>query len=80
MADASPLEILAVTLTPVTLRPGDLLFVNIQVRNKSTDTVETMGPDPGFVYEEGESFRSRGFPRILSSIVPGQTLQPRKVH
>ena len=71
MTDNGPLEILAVTLTPTTLRPGELLFVNIQVRNKSAEVVQTMGPDPGFVYEEGESFRSRGFPEITGMFRAG---------
>ena len=71
MTNNGPLEILAVTLTPTALKPGELLFVTIQVRNNSSETIQTMGPDSGFVYEEGESFRSRGFPEITGAFRAG---------
>jgi len=60
-ADAIP-QIVAVSLTPTTLSSGDLLHVSITVKNNSNGPLETQGPPPGFVYEEGESFYTRGFP------------------
>ncbi len=56
-----PLAIKSVTFSPTTLRAGDLLNVSITVKNESAETLQTQGPDPGFVYDEGDTFRSRGY-------------------
>jgi len=58
-------QIVAISLTPTTLSSGDLLQVSITVKNNSNGPLETQGPPPGFVYEEGESFYTRGFPDEL---------------
>jgi serine protease AprX len=50
-----------VTLAPTTLSAGQLLNVGITIRNDGDVSLPTQGPDPGFVYEEGETFESRGF-------------------
>ncbi len=60
-ADALP-QIIAVTFSPTTLRSGNLLQVSITVKNNSNGPLEAQGPGPGFVYEEGETFYTRGFP------------------
>ncbi|MBI5300547.1 MAG: DUF2961 domain-containing protein [Chloroflexi bacterium] len=49
------------TLAPTMVSAGGLLNVSIIVRNDSTETLQTQGPEPGFIYEEGDTFRSRGF-------------------
>ncbi len=54
-------EITNVSLTPPTVNKGDVLNVSITVKNGTADTLSTQGPNPGFVYEEGDTFRSRGF-------------------
>ncbi|MBI5031106.1 MAG: hypothetical protein HZB51_11305 [Chloroflexi bacterium] len=54
-------QISATTFSPITLRSGDTLNVSITVVNKTNQTLETQGPNPGFVYDEGDTFRSRGF-------------------
>ncbi len=59
-----PLSITNVTFTPNVLDAGQLLNVSITVKNNTDQPLTTQGPDPGFVYEEGESFYSRGFPEI----------------
>ena len=59
-ANALP-QITAVTFTPTTLQSGDLLQVSITVQNNSNGPLETQGPEPGFVYEEGDTFYTRGF-------------------
>jgi hypothetical protein len=53
-----------VTFTPTSLAAGDLLQVSITVTNNSTATLPTQGPDPGFVYEEGDTFATRGYPDV----------------
>ncbi len=50
-----------VAFTPTTLRVGDTLNVSITVQNNSGDTLATQGPNPGFVYSEGDTFQTRGF-------------------
>ena len=54
-------QITNATFTPTTVNAGGLLNVSITVRNDSAETLPTQGPDPGFVYDEGDTFRSRGF-------------------
>jgi serine protease AprX len=54
--------ITAVTFSPTSLKVGDLLNVSITVRNDGDISLATQGPEPGFVYEEGDTFDSRGFP------------------
>ena len=51
----------SITFTPTTVLSGNLLNVTIVVKNDSADTLATQGPDPNFVYNEGDDFRSRGF-------------------
>ncbi|MEW5717741.1 MAG: hypothetical protein AB1817_03870, partial [Chloroflexota bacterium] len=60
-------EITNVSLTPTTVNKGDLLNVSITVKNGTANTLSTQGPDPGFVYEEGDTFRSRGFTETSGS-------------
>ena len=50
-----------VTLTPTTLATGELLNVSITVVNNSDQTLATQNPAPGFVYDEGDTFYTRGF-------------------
>jgi serine protease AprX len=57
-------QITNVTFDPTTLRVGELLNVSITVKNDGDTALETQGPDPGFVYEEGDTFRTRGYPDV----------------
>ena len=57
-------QITAVTFAPINLLVDNLLTVNLTVQNNSGDTLQTQGPDPGFIYNEGETFYARGFPEI----------------
>jgi hypothetical protein len=54
-------KITAVAFSPTALAVGDLVRVSITVANNSGETLQTQGPEPGFVYDEGDTFRSRGF-------------------
>ncbi len=66
-AESVGVQIVAVTFTPITLRPGELLNVSIVVRNDSGETLATQMPNPGFVYEEGETFRGLGFREVVGA-------------
>jgi N-acetyl-anhydromuramyl-L-alanine amidase AmpD len=57
-----------VTLTPPVLEAGQLLNVSVTVINNSGAPLATQGPDPGFVYNEGDTFQSRGFPEVANAI------------
>lgn len=53
--------ITAVEFSPQTVMPGQVLNVRITVRNDSDDPLETQGPPPGFIYDEGDTFNSRNY-------------------
>lgn len=53
-----------VSFAPTTVEPNSLITVQITVFNGNDQTLATQGPNPGFVYEEGETFYTRGFPDI----------------
>lgn len=57
-------QITAVTMAPTTLSQGGYLSVAIAVRNDGNAPLATQGPDPGFIYEEGDTFASRGFDAV----------------
>lgn len=69
--------ITAVTFSPTTLSAGNLLDVSITVRNDSNQTLPTQGPNPGFVYEEGDTFDSRGFPAVSGNFRVGVEFDKR---
>ncbi|MGB8644590.1 MAG: peptidoglycan recognition family protein, partial [Anaerolineae bacterium] len=58
----TPPAITAGSLSPTTVTAGQLLNISVTVKNNSNNTLATEGPDPGFVYNEGETFQTRGFP------------------
>jgi hypothetical protein len=55
------IQITSVTLEPTVISAGNVMNVSVTVRNNSMETLETQSPDPGFIYDEGDTFRSRGF-------------------
>jgi hypothetical protein len=46
---------------PSTVYQGNLLEVRATISNPGVTTLSTQGPDPGYVYGEGEDFNSAGF-------------------
>ena len=58
----SRLQVVAASFTPANLYAGDLLRVDVTVRNIGNFIAITQGPDPGFIYTEGDTFNSRGYP------------------
>jgi N-acetyl-anhydromuramyl-L-alanine amidase AmpD len=57
-------EITSVTLTPTTLETGQVLNVSITVKNGTNTTLPTQAPAPGLVYNEGETFTTRGYAEV----------------
>lgn len=64
-------HITSAIFSPTNLRAGELLNVSITVQNNTNGTLRSQDPDPGFVYEEGESFLSRGFPEVKGAFRVG---------
>jgi pilus assembly protein CpaB len=58
---ASPIQvaagqILATEITPSNTKVGDTIDVSITVKNTSDKPLQTMGPDPGFTYVQGQTY------------------------
>ena len=60
----SPIRITNIAFTPTTLSVGQNIAVSITVKNDSANALDTQGPDPGFVYQEGDTFATRGFASV----------------
>jgi hypothetical protein len=58
---ASPIQvaagqILATEITPTNTRVGDTIDISVTVKNTSDKPLQTMGPDPGFTYVQGQTY------------------------
>ena len=58
---ASPIQvaagqIIATEITPTNTKVGDTIDVKITVRNTSDKPLQTMGPEPGFTYVQGQTY------------------------
>jgi hypothetical protein len=58
------IDLVDCTIGPSTAHPGNLLEVRVTVTNPSVATIVSGGPDPGFVYEEGQDYNAVGFPKV----------------
>ena len=58
-------------IAPASLAAGNYLIFAISVRNNGSEMLLTQGPPPGFIYEEGDSFDTRGFPAVTGSFRVG---------
>lgn len=61
-----PLETAAAMITsaeisPTNVKPGDIVTVKVTVRNTSNVPLKTQGPDPKFVYVQGQTYNSMGY-------------------
>ena len=63
----NPSPTIQVTLSPTTLMSGDALTANFIVQNLTDDTLTTQEPNPGFTYEQGDTFYTRGFPDVAGA-------------
>jgi hypothetical protein len=66
-----------VVLEPITLTAGQVLSASFTVRNNSNATLGMQEPNPGFMYEEGDTFASRGFPEIIGYFRVGVDFENR---
>lgn len=64
-------RIVSVAWTPTILGVGDLLNISFTIRNDGPSAAPTQGPDPGFVYKEGDTFTTRGFPEKTGNVRVG---------
>src|SRR5579864_4719621 len=58
---ASPIQvaagqIIATEISPTNTKVGDTIDVSITVKNTSDKPLQTMGPDPGFTYVQGQTY------------------------
>jgi hypothetical protein len=58
---ASPIQvaagqIIATEISPTNTKVGDILDIKITVRNTSDKPLQTMGPEPGFTYIQGQTY------------------------
>ncbi|MBI3979527.1 MAG: Flp pilus assembly protein CpaB [Chloroflexi bacterium] len=54
-------QITAVSISPTNARAGDVLKVEITIKNTSSAPLKSQGPDPEFTYVQGQTFHSQGF-------------------
>ena len=63
---ASPIQvaagqIIATEISPTNAKVGDTLDVSITIRNTSDKPLQTMGPEPGFTYVQGQTYFTQQF-------------------
>jgi hypothetical protein len=76
-AAPQPPMITHVTFSPTTLEAGEILTVSITVRNDSAETLPTQDPAPDFLYEEGDTYESRGFAEVTGAVRVGVEFEGR---
>lgn len=61
-------QIIDVQFSPKTVIVGKPLRVDVVVKNTGNTTIGTQDPDPGYVYREGQSFKTQRFPKITGKL------------
>jgi Flp pilus assembly protein CpaB len=54
-------QIIATEISPTNTKVGDTLDVKITVKNTSDKPLQTMGPEPGFTYVQGQTYFTQQF-------------------
>jgi Flp pilus assembly protein CpaB len=54
-------QILATEITPTNTKVGDTLDISITVKNTSDKPLQTMGPEPGYTYVQGQTYFTQQF-------------------
>src|SRR5438270_103480 len=54
-------QIVATEIRPTNAKVGDTLDVSITIRNTSDKPLQTMGPEPGFTYVQGQTYFTQQF-------------------
>ena len=67
--------IMSVTFSPTWVRAGSNLQVEVTVKNDSVNPHGTEGPNPGFVYNEGDTYETKGPPLIPGAYRIGVDLE-----
>lgn len=73
VSTASPLQITDISISPTNLHPGDILKVQVTVKNISDQIVQSQGPDPQYTYVQGQTFFSQNFPSVQGKYRVGLT-------
>jgi hypothetical protein len=60
---------------PVVLNEGGRVLVSVTIKNDSINPHPTQGPDPGFEYNEGDTFMTKGFPPVAGAFRIGVDLE-----
>jgi hypothetical protein len=53
--------IIATEITPTNTKVGDVMDISITVKNTSDKPLQTMGPEPGFTYVQGQTYFTQQF-------------------
>ena len=54
-------QIIATEISPTNTKVGDTIDVSITVRNTSDKPLQTMGPEPGYTYVQGQTYFTQQF-------------------
>src|SRR6267143_578743 len=54
-------QIISTEISPTNTKVGDTLDIKITVRNTSDKPLQTMGPEPGFTYVQGQTYFTQQF-------------------
>jgi hypothetical protein len=54
-------QILATEIDPTNTKVGDTLHIKVTVKNTSDKPLQTMGPQPGFAYVQGQTYFTQQF-------------------
>ncbi|MDQ3809267.1 MAG: SH3 domain-containing protein [Chloroflexota bacterium] len=57
----APGQIVATEISPTNIKVGDTLDIKITLRNTSDKPMQTMGPEPGFTYVQGQTYFTQQF-------------------
>lgn len=58
------IEVVDFSVNPAIVEPDALVEVRIVLRNSGAITLETQGPEPGFIYRESQNYESAGFEKV----------------
>ena len=53
-------RLVSFSASPTLVEPGGLIEIRATIRNDGAETLQTQGPDPGFIYDEGQDFDTVG--------------------
>ncbi|MGB8646569.1 MAG: N-acetylmuramoyl-L-alanine amidase, partial [Anaerolineae bacterium] len=56
--------ITTVTFRPTSLNQGELVYISVTVTNNSGAPLPTQGPNPGFIYNEGDNYFTKQNPPV----------------